>query len=228
MKRLRPIINAQNADMNFSFDTIDDFEKHIDTSVPGYTQLNEYIVSILGYFLNKSTVIDIGCSTGYLLNKLYHFHPDNEFIGLDISLNLFNQAKINENIKLEEHDLVRKELPLGDVYTSIFTMQFLPIDVRFKIIKDLFKKLPEGGCFILAEKIFLDNGRMQDIFNFTHYDYKAKNFTASEIFQKQKDLRKIMRPLTDKENLTMLNNAGFHNIETIWQNLLFKAYLCIK
>lgn len=214
--------------MNFSFDTIEDFEKHIDTSVPGYTQLNEYIVSILGYFLNKSTIVDIGCSTGYLLNKLYHFYPDNNYIGLDISQNLFNQAKINESIKLLEHDLTKLELPVADVYTSIFTMQFLPINERYKIIKNVYKSLPIGGCFIIAEKIFLDNGRMQDIFNFSHYDYKEKSFSASEIFKKQKDLRKIMKPLTDKENLSLFNNCGFTNIETIWQNLLFKAYLCIK
>lgn len=214
--------------MNFSFNTIEDFEKHIETSVPGYTQLNEFIVSILGYFLNNNTIVDIGCSTGNLLNKLHFFYPDNNYIGLDISQNLFNQAKVNSSINLIEHNLLVEDLPYADVYTSIFTLQFLPIDVRLKIIKNVYNNLPKGGCFLLAEKIFLDNGRMQDIFNFSHYDYKEKSFSVSDIFKKQKDLRKIMKPLTDKENINMLNSAGFKNIETIWQNLLFKAYLCIK
>jgi len=214
--------------MNFSFDTIEDFEKHIDTSVPGYTQLNEFIISILGYFLNKSTVIDIGCSTGYLLNKLSNIYPENNFIGLDISKNLFNQAKNNTNIKLIEYDITKKELPIAEVYTSIFTMQFLSINERYKIIDNIYKNLPAGGCFIIAEKIYLNNGRMQDIFNFSHYDYKEKSFSVGEIFKKQKDLRKIMKPLTEDENISLLNKCGFSNIESFWQNLLFKAYLCIK
>lgn len=214
--------------MNFSFDTIDDFEKHIETSVPGYKQLNEFIVSILAYFLNKSTVIDIGCSTGYLLNKLNLHYPENNFIGLDISNNLFNQANVSQKIKLIEHDLTKLKIPQADVYTSIFTMQFLPIKNRISIIQDIYNNIPKGGCFIIAEKVFLNNGRMQDIFNFSHYDYKEKTFSTEEIFKKQKDLRKIMRPLTNEENISLLNNAGFTEIETIWQNLLFKAYLCIK
>jgi tRNA (cmo5U34)-methyltransferase len=214
--------------MNFSFDTIENFEVHIETSVPGYIQLNEYIISILGYFLNKSKIIDIGCSTGYLLNKIQKSYPDNEFIGLDISQNLFNQSKIDKSIKLQEFDLITEDLPIADVYTSIFTLQFLPIYTRHKIIKNIYNNLPDGGCFILSEKIFLDNGRLQDIFNFTHYDYKEKTFSASDIFQKQKDLRKIMKPLTENENLNMLKSGGFKYIDSFWQNLLFKAWLCIK
>jgi SAM-dependent methyltransferase len=124
--------------MNFSFDTIDNFEEHIETSVPGYKQLNEYIISILGYFLNNSKLVDIGCSTGYLLNKISFFYPDNELIGLDISQNLFNQAKINDKISLVEFDLNKEELIKADVYTSIFTLQFLPITTRIKIIKDIY------------------------------------------------------------------------------------------
>jgi len=214
--------------MNFSFDTIDNFEEHIETSVPGYIQLNEYIISIVSYFLNKSTVVDIGCSTGYLLNKIHYHYPDNQYIGLDISQNLFNQAKISNEIKLIEFDLIREDLPLADVYTSIFTLQFLPIHTRYKIIKNIYSNLPEGGCFILSEKVFLDNGKMQDIFNFTHYDYKEKAFSASDIFKKQKDLRKIMKPLTEQENVQLLKNCGFKYIDTFWQNLLFKSWLCIK
>jgi tRNA (cmo5U34)-methyltransferase len=214
--------------MSFSFNTIENFEEHIETSVPGYIQLNEYIISILGYFLNNSKIIDIGCSTGYLLNKIHYYYPDNEFIGLDISQNLFNQAKIHESIKLLEFDLIEEEIPVAEVYTSIFTLQFLPINTRYKIIKNIYKNLPEGGCFILSEKIFLDNGRLQDIFNFTHYDYKEKTFSASDIFKKQKDLRRIMKPLTEEENLSLLKNCGFKYIDSFWQNLLFKSWLCIK
>jgi len=214
--------------MNFSFDTIDNFEEHIETSVPGYIQLNEYIISILGYFLNKSHLIDIGCSTGYLLNKIQYHYPDNTYTGLDISENLFNQGKINNNIKLVNFDLTKNDIDSADVYVSVFTLQFLPINIRYKILRNIYTKLPDGGCLVIAEKIFLDNGKMQDIFSFSHYDYKEKTFSASDIFKKQKDLRRIMKPLTEYENICMLNNAGFKNISSFWQNLLFKAWLCIK
>jgi tRNA (cmo5U34)-methyltransferase len=107
-------------------------------------------------------------------------------------------------------------------------LQFLPINTRIKIIKDIYNKLPKGGCFILSEKIFIDNGKMQDIYNFSHYDYKEKTFSANDIFKKQKDLRRIMKPITEKENIDYIKEAGFTNVESFWQNLLFKAWVCIK
>lgn len=214
--------------MNFSFDSVKDFDKHINTSVPGYADLSNYIVSILGYFLNESTVVDIGCSTGKLLSDLSEKYPDNRYIGIDKSNNLLSQAQNKGNVKLLPLDILTDELPQADIYTSIFTIQFLPINRRRDILRKIYENLPLGNCLIISEKIYIDSGRIQDIFHFSHYDYKERYFSVDEIYNKQKDLRKIMRPLTEAENINMLNMAGFYKVEPFWQNLCFKAWICIK
>lgn len=214
--------------MNFSFDTIQDFESHIEKSIPGYKQLNDFIISISAYFINNSTIIDLGCSTGYLLDKLSRQYPNNTFIGLDISDNLFEQANVSDKVSLRKCNIVQDDFPNADLITCIFVLQFLPISERLTLLKKVYNKLPIGGAFIVAEKIYQDSGKAQDIFNFSHYDYKQKSFSEYEIFAKQKDLRLIMKPLYDSENVNIIKQAGFSDVISFWQNLSFKCWICIK
>lgn len=75
----------------FSFDTIKDFDKHIDISVPNYKHIYELIESISTYFIKKNTcVYDLGCSTGNVL-KMLSIKNDVEnvrFIGYEKSENM--------------------------------------------------------------------------------------------------------------------------------------------
>ena len=234
----------------FSFDTIVDFDKHIDSSIQNYSGLIEHINNISTYFIQKnSTILDIGCSTGSLLiqNRIKHTDQSIKFLGFDISENLLVQGREIikqadlQNISLENIDIVQysnNETSINDfnsfvddeinLVTSIFTLQFLPIESRQKIVDRIYNSLNKGGAFIVAEKIYNENGLTQDILNFAHYDFKRKTFSSEEILSKQIDLRTIMKPLTDKQNIEMFEYAGFENISTFWQSLSFKCYLLIK
>ena len=51
----------------FSFDTIQNFDEHILSSIPCYSLIIENIKSFAKYFIQENTnVYDIGCSTGKL------------------------------------------------------------------------------------------------------------------------------------------------------------------
>jgi tRNA (cmo5U34)-methyltransferase len=56
----------------FSFDTINNFDEHIAQSIPNYHTLTEAICDLSTYFMTEDTqVIDLGCSTGKLLERIY-------------------------------------------------------------------------------------------------------------------------------------------------------------
>jgi SAM-dependent methyltransferase len=70
----------------FSFETITNFDEHIRQSIPNYDLLSDSIISLAPYFLKPySAVIDLGCSTGKLLEAIPY---EGRKLGYDKSPNL--------------------------------------------------------------------------------------------------------------------------------------------
>ncbi|MVM36068.1 methyltransferase domain-containing protein [Spirosoma sp. HMF4905] len=214
---------------DFSFDTVQQFDDHIDLSIPTYSNLREAILRLSTSFVKTdSTVYDLGCSTGLLLSLLANQVPGSvRLVGIDVSINLLQQSS---DLRIERHrmDLASERFRLTptDLVFSIFTLQFLPVIARQSVVDKVYEALEPGGAFIVAEKTFIDDGLIQDLFTFGYYDMKLKNFTAEEVLDKQLALRRIMRPQTEPENLKLFTR--FARIFPFWQYLHFKAWLCIK
>tara|TARA_R110000737_G_scaffold15551_1_gene32190 strand:+ start:349 stop:999 length:651 start_codon:yes stop_codon:yes gene_type:complete len=210
----------------FSFDNIEDFDGHIDLSIQNYSGLIQHIKNISTYFIkDDSTVYDIGCSTGNLIRVLKDHNKTNKttYIGIDKSENLTKDREDVYNMDLEAWKA--EPYCFG---ACLFTLQFLPISLRKQVLKELYENLEPGGAIIVSEKIFLEDGYIQDVLNFSHYDFKRQNFKSEDILNKQVDLRYIMRPLTKKENMKLFNEAGFTKITSFWQSLHFKAWILQK
>lgn len=210
----------------FSFDTIEDFDNHIDLSIQNYSGLIEHIKNISTYFIKDNTrVYDIGCSTGNLIRvlKAHNKNVDVQYIGIDKAENLTEGRE--DVINMDLNDWKGEEYSFG---ACLFTLQFLPIALRRKVLKELYDNLMPGGAIIVSEKVFLEDGFIQDVFNFAHYDFKRKSFTSNEILTKQVDLRVIMKPLREDQNVKLFKEAGFEQVQPFWQSLAFKAWLLVK
>jgi len=215
----------------FSFDTIEDFDNHIELSVPNYSHLSELIRNISSYFIKSGTnVFDVGCSTGLLLKNLCIEIPQSNvrYVGYEISENM--KPKTQAFFEWIKKDITDPNLDLSNssLVLSIFTLQFLPINQRKPLIQKIYNSLNDGGAFIISEKTYLENSFLNDVFTFSYYDYKMKSFSENEILAKQKDLRYIMRPLTEIENIEMFKECGFKKIECFFSSLLFKGWILTK
>lgn len=212
---------------NFSFDTIENFDEHIDKSIPNYKLLQEAIVSLSEFVVQPNTaIVDLGCSTGKLLNAIPH---NGEKIGIDISSNLLPKSDKNiKFIKKDIRDVVWALMPNISLVMSIFTLQFVPKEDRLKIVEMIFHSLEEGGAFIWAEKVVCKSGWQQELMTFSHYDYKKNFFTNQEIMDKEHDLRQIMKCNTSKENESIAKLAGFEESQLIWKFFNFECWVFIK
>jgi tRNA (cmo5U34)-methyltransferase len=210
---------------DFSFDTIQDFDDHIAKSIANYDLLADAIRNIVDYFLVKDTaLLDLGCSTGELLKSIKH---DGRKIGVDKSDNLLPND--TEETEFYNYDLTNmKDYPKSSVIMSIFTLQFIDRDKREEIIKRIYDSLIDGGVFIWAEKVVCPSGKFQEIMNFSHYDYKLKTFSAKEILDKEKDLRRLMRLNTTRENMELAEKAGFSQKQIFWKFYNFECWLLVK
>ncbi|GAB2549714.1 methyltransferase domain-containing protein [Spirosoma aerophilum] len=214
---------------NFSFDTVQQFDNHIDLSIPTYSNLRDAILRLATSFVAADSVVyDLGCSTGLTLSMLAGLVPDSaRLIGIDRAQNLLG-CSVDPRIELQRVDLTGPQLVLApaSLILSVFTLQFLPMQERAAIVEKAYNALEPGGAFILAEKTYLHDGFAQDLFTFAYYDSKLKNFTPEEILDKQLALRRIMRPQTEPHIQREL--SAFSNVYPFWQYLQFKAWLCIK
>ena len=156
--------------LKFSFSTIDNFDEHIRSSVPGYQFLFDSSLLISEFFIREHTkVIDIGCSTGLFLKSLSDKYIDGildgvSFVGIEKEKNLSCDFKdyIDKNNSLEfvigniTHDyLLSKYFSNISFCTSLFTLQFLSASEKNKVIQVVYDGLNKGGGFIVSEKVFL-------------------------------------------------------------------------
>lgn len=209
----------------FDFSTVENFDNHINNSILGYDLLHDLIKSLLEFFItDKSTIIDLGCTTGSFLNKIKTKFNCN-CIGYDI-----DDKQFQYDIDLIKQDITSNDfiIPKCDVITSIFTLQFIDHKYRNKIIKKIYESLNENGIFIFCEKEIIENGFFQDVFTFTNFDYKKRNFSNEDILIKEKQLRAFMRCNSSNDNIKLLENNGFINNIIFFNSLNFRGYICKK
>lgn len=209
----------------FSFDTIEDFDQHIAKSIPNYHLLSSAIADLSTFFTKADTkVVDLGCSTGKLLEAI-PFKGDK--IGIDISDNLLPESK--DNLLFINKDLrAIKDFSPASFITSVFTLQFLPKEDRLGILEKVYESLIEGGAFVWCEKVEQRVGAFERLFTNAHYDFKRHEFTSQEILDKERDLRSIMTPNLSIENLYLAEDAGFTEYAMFWKFYNFEGWVFIK
>jgi tRNA (cmo5U34)-methyltransferase len=214
----------------------EEFQDHISRSIPNYRGMRDMIPSIASNFLVKnSNIYDIGCSAGDLLLELEEcfrdVHNDLSYVGYDIADNLLPDKEYLPNHSFFPRDVTEESLTLFNtsLIFSLFTLQFIPLPKRIKLVQKIYDSLDERGAFIVCEKIYSNNSITEDIFTFSNYDSKQVNdFSTEEILSKQKDLRGIMFPLTQGGNEKMFKDAGFQVVEVFFKSLNFIGWILIK
>lgn len=222
--------------MKFTFATAEEgFDNHIENSVRGYSNLWNDILKLSRYFVEDGTnVVDIGCSTGKLIEKMYEqnkeYVPKVKYVGIEVEEDFFANFELNKNLCIEyiKDDIRNYKFENCSLITSIFTLQFLSHRDRKEVIKYIYKGLNTGGGFIFSEKIISEQPQIQEMLTFIYYDYKKNFFTEKEILDKEVQLRNMMKPNKLKELIQMCEDAGFTCIQQFWQNFNFIAFIAIK
>lgn len=229
-----------NTPHKFSFTTIRDFDIHIKQEIHGYETLFTIATGIADTVISTGTnAYDIGCSTGRLLVTIAErfaaekdmFRRRNvRFIGIEPNDNFaashrdapdsvtFVQDWVTASTRFENASLI----------SSIFTLQFIPIQERQAVIQNIYCGLNSGGVLLLAEKIYSTDPEIDRLLNNSHLDFKREFTEPERIFSKDVQLRSIMRPLTFQDNVSLLENAGFNRYECFWRVNNFVALIAVK
>ncbi len=207
------------APFEFNKEVADVFDDMVSRSVPLYAEVQDVMVDwAVKYFQSGSTVYDIGCSTGTSIELIarHMIHPAN-FVGLDPSEDMLNIAREKTNKLPNKHsfkwiktDAQSCSYDHASVVLINYTLQFLPVADRTKLMKQIFNNMLPGALLFLSEKTRAENPEMQETFTENYLNFKnAQGYSRDEIERKKEALENVLVPLTYQEQVDMLLSCGY-------------------
>ena len=212
------------------------FDDMLSRSVPFYDEVRKLIISlILAEQTEGLKVLDLGSSTAkFLLDLHSKMDVKMHLKGLDNSQAMLDRAgqkcqAFGANIELEFADMLTYHYENEDVVVANYTLQFIRPMQRIELIKKIYEGMNDNGVFIFSEKVVFDDKTLDKQMIDTYYEYKKEQgYSEYEIAQKREALENVLIPFTIKENIQMCKDAGFKNIETVFQWANFVTFLVKK
>ena len=215
------------------------FDDMLARSIPHIEQMRAVVLQAGSRFVQPGTdIVDLGCARGEAMAPLVEkFGRGNRFVGVEASTPMlaacrerFSSLIRSGAVDIRDDDL-RTSYPQvhASVTLCVLTLQFIPIEHRFRVLADAFKHTAKGGAFLLVEKVLGANARTDDMLVEWYQAYKRKmGYTQEEIDRKRLSLEGVLVPITAHWNEELLRGAGFHHIECIWRYLNFCAWIAVR
>ena len=229
---------SQKISKKFEFDeaVASVFDDMLSRSVPFYDEVRKLIVNlILREQREGLKVLDLGSSTAkFLLDLHTKMDVNMQLKGLDNSQAMLNRAEqkcqaFGANIELELADMLYYKYIEEDVIVANYTLQFIRPMQRLELVKQLFNGLKNEGMFIFSEKVVFEDKVLDKEMIDIYYEYKKEQgYSEYEIAQKREALENVLIPFTIKENIQMCKDAGFTNVETVFQWANFVTFVVKK
>ena len=110
-----------------------------------------------------------------------------------------------------------------------YTLQFLSVPQRQKLLQSIYQVLIHGGLLFLSEKIRSECPQFQETITHHYEAFKAKNgYAQNEIERKKEALENVLIPLREAEQLKMLKESGFQYIESLIKLHNFVSFVALK
>ncbi|HKX19302.1 MAG TPA: methyltransferase domain-containing protein [bacterium] len=244
-----PVINSSEPDSSlghmpdgrwaFDANVTQVFDDMLRRSIPQYDVMRQAVYDVGCKFIKRDTdIVDLGCARGEALAPFVdRFGAQNRYLGVEVSEPMLAATRqryaglINTGVMRVQNSDLRYTYPLAkaSLTLSIFTVQFVPIEYRPRLLADVFASTVPGGAIVLAEKIIGSTGANDRLFVDLYYDMKRRNgYSQDEIDRKRFSLEGVLVPVTAKWNEDLLREAGFSRVENFWRWMNFGAWLGVK
>jgi len=212
------------------------FDDMLSRSVPFYDEVRKLVIAlILTEQEEGKKVLDLGSSTAkFLLDLHSKMDVKMQLKGLDNSQAMLDRAEqkcqaFGAEIDLELADMLTYDYRDEDIIVANYTLQFIRPMQRVELVKKLYRSMNENGLFIFSEKVvFADKKLDKDLIDIYYAYKKEQGYSEYEIAQKREALENVLIPFTIEENIQMCKDAGFKNVDTIFQWSNFVTFVSKK
>jgi tRNA (cmo5U34)-methyltransferase len=225
----------------FAFDemVVNVFPDMIKRSVPGYATIINMIGNLAERYAQADSICyDLGCSLGAATLAMRHrIQAANcSIIGVDNSAAMIARclqviAADSAEIDVELHcaDLCKFPIKDASVIVLNFTLQFIPVEQRAAILRNIYNGLKPNGVLILSEKLAFDDEQHESLMIELHHNFKRANgYSDLEIAQKRSAIENVLIPETLAVHRQRLKDAGFTSVDVWFQCFNFASIIAIK
>jgi tRNA (cmo5U34)-methyltransferase len=215
------------------------FPDMIKRSVPGYPT----IISMTGLLAGKyasagSSLYDLGCSLGAstLAMRQNIQQPDCRIISVDNSSAMLEHCK--NIVDTDTHDtpvtltcanLQDVVIKNASVVVLNFTLQFIPRELRDRVISDIYRGLLPGGVMVLSEKVTFEDPHLDELNIELHHQFKLANgYSDLEVARKRSALETVLLPETLNQHKQRIADAGFNSCDVWFQCFNFASLVALK
>jgi tRNA (cmo5U34)-methyltransferase len=226
---------AEPSQFSFNEAVVDVFPDMIQRSVPGYGTVVRMTGVLTEQYAKEGThVYDLGCSLGESIRAAELAIGDRacQLVGVDNSPAMIEKvrAEMPRRSKIMWHlsDITQMEFKTASVVIMNFTLQFIPINERLKLLKKIRSSMVPGGLLILSEKLTMPDAEMNELMVNLHHDFKrSQGYSGLEIAQKRDAIDNVLIPETAEVHRTRLTEAGFSRSSVWFQCLNFASFIAI-
>jgi len=136
-------------------------------------------------------------------------------------------SKVSYKVVCE--NLLTANIENSSVVVMNFILQFIDLQDRDALLKNIYDGLQDNGVLILAEKTKSNNDTSQQIMTDWHENFKKTNgYSDLEIAQKRTALEQVLLEETEDYLQQRLEKAGFVRVHKWFQAFNFKAFIAFK
>ncbi|WP_448561792.1 carboxy-S-adenosyl-L-methionine synthase CmoA [Trichothermofontia sp.] len=214
------------------------FDDMVSRSVPLYREVLTCAAHwAKAYYQPGTRIIDVGCSTGTLLELIGRFlSQPAQLVGIDNSQAMLNQAQAKLAHAQQQHQIelwCESAEACSFTNTSVvivnYTLQFLALPQRQILLRSIHDGLVPGGLLFLSEKVKSPVPQFQETMT-RHYEaFKHHHgYAQREIERKKEALENVLIPLTESQQMEMLQATGFQQIDSLLKLHNFVSWVALK
>lgn len=208
-------------------------------SIPGYGQSIAAIGALASRYVQPGTrCYDLGCSLGAatIAMREHITVKGCEIVAIDLSPAMVERSRaLIENddgrvkTKILENDIRHADIENASMVVMNYTLQFIPVDDRLRMIKRIYDGMTSGGVFVLSEKVADEDSKIEQLLVDLHHDFKKSNaYSELEISRKRAAIENVLIPETTQAHIDRLTAAGFEHCGVWLRQFNFISMLAIK
>lgn len=226
---------------DFVFDqaVVDVFPDMIKRSVPGYETILAHCGELASRYVQAdSHCYDLGCSLGASTVAMRSriegrnakiIAVDNSSAMLDKCATVLASVPSAVSTELVNQDICDTAINNASIVVMNFTLQFIPMAQRVRLLEKIYMGLNPGGCLVISEKLHFEPPSLNTLLSDLHHQFKrAQGYSDLEISQKRDSIENVLIPETLDAHIQRLRTCGFQSASPWFQCFNFCSLVAIK